>query len=65
MYLARGMGDRWRAVWYENGQQRQCPAVFEDRLAARLDKVTERLATGALNLERPPGTFAPDIGSDY
>ena len=27
--------------------------MSEDRLAARLDKVTERLATGALNLERP------------
>jgi hypothetical protein len=27
--------------------------VSVDRLAARLDKVTERLATGALNLERP------------
>ena len=53
VYPARALGDRWRAVWYENGQRRQCQAVSEDRLAARLDKVTERLATGALNLERP------------
>ena len=53
VYPARGAGDRWRAVWYENGQRRQCESVSEDRLAARLDKVTERLATGAMNLERP------------
>ncbi len=53
VYPARAAGDRWRAVWYENGQRRQCQSVSEDRLAARLDKVTERLATGALNLERP------------
>jgi hypothetical protein len=53
VYPARAVGDRWRAVWYENGQRRQCQAVSEDRLAARLDKVIERLATGALNLERP------------
>jgi integrase len=53
VYPARTVGDRWRAVWYENGQRRQCESVSEDRLAARLDKVTERLATGALNLERP------------
>ena len=49
-------GDRWRAVWYENGQRRQCQAVSEDRLAARLDKVTERLAAGALNRVRPGAT---------
>jgi hypothetical protein len=53
VYPARAAGDRWRAVWYEDGQRRQCESVSEDRLAARLDKVTERLATGALNLERP------------
>jgi hypothetical protein len=53
VYPARAAGDRWRAVWYEDGRRRQCESVSEDRLAARLDKVTERLATGALNLERP------------
>jgi hypothetical protein len=53
VYPARAAGDRWRAVWYEDGQRRQCESVSEDRLAARLDKVTERLATGAPNLERP------------
>jgi hypothetical protein len=34
-------------------QLRQCEAATEDQLAARLEKVTERLATGASNLKRP------------
>ncbi len=43
VYPARGEGGRWRAVWYEGGARRQCEAASEDRLAARLEKVTERL----------------------
>ena len=53
VYPARGVGDRWRAVWYENGQRRQCEAVAEDKLAAKLVKVTERLAAEAPDIERP------------
>jgi integrase len=53
VYPAREQGGRWRAVWYENGVRRQCEAVTEDRLAAKLDKVTERLQADAPNLERP------------
>ena len=53
VYPAREPGDRWRAVWYENGRRRQCEAVSEDRLAARLEKVAERLAADAPNTERP------------
>ena len=53
VYPARGEGDRWRAVWYEGGRRRQCEAVAEDKLAAKLAKVTERLAADAPNLERP------------
>jgi integrase len=53
VYPARGEGGRWRAVWMENGTRRQCEAATEDRLAARLDKVTERLMADAPNLERP------------
>jgi cell wall-associated NlpC family hydrolase len=34
---ARREGDRWRAVWKENGGRRQCEAVTEERLAAKLE----------------------------
>ena len=40
-------------MWYENGRRRQCEAVTEEKLAARLEKVTERLAADAPNMERP------------
>jgi hypothetical protein len=53
VYPARAAGGRWRAVWYEDGQRRQCQAASEDKLAARLDKVTERLQAGAPNMTRP------------
>jgi hypothetical protein len=53
VYPARWVGDRWRATWSENGQRRQCKAVTEPRLAAKLEKVLERLAAGAANTERP------------
>jgi integrase len=52
VYPARGPGDRWRAVWYEGGARRQCESVTEDGLAGRLEKVMERLAADAPNLER-------------
>jgi integrase len=53
VYPARWEGDRWRAVWYEDGERQQCEAVSEDRLAGKLEKVTERLAADALNMRRP------------
>ena len=53
VYPARRAGDRWRAVWYEDGRRRQCEAVTEDKLAARLAKVAERLQADAPDLERP------------
>ena len=53
VYPARRAGDRWRAVWYEAGRRRQCEAVTEDKLAARLARVTERLQADAPGLERP------------
>jgi hypothetical protein len=53
VYLVRFTGDRWRAVWYEEGQWQQCESVREDRLAARLETVTERLAADAPNMRRP------------
>jgi len=52
VYPARDGEGRWRAVWYENGKRRQCEAVSGEGLAARLEKVTERLAADAPNMER-------------
>ena len=53
VYPAREEQGRWRAVWYENGERRQCEAASEDRLAARLEKIAERLGADAPNLEQP------------
>ena len=53
VYPARGVGDRWRAVWYEGGRRRQCESVTEAGLAAKLEKVTERLVADAPEMERP------------
>jgi hypothetical protein len=52
VYPAREGQDRWRAARYENGRRRQCEAVSEERLATRLETVTERLAADAPNMER-------------
>ena len=53
MYPAREEPGRWRAVWYEDGQRQQCEAGSEEKLAARLEKVTERLEADAPNMKRP------------
>jgi hypothetical protein len=50
---AKCEGDRWRAVWYEaDGSRRQCQSISQQGLAARLEKVTERLAADAPNMLR-------------
>jgi hypothetical protein len=43
---------RWRAVWQENGERLQCEAASEETLAARLEKVAERLTADAPNMLR-------------
>ena len=53
MYPAREEADRWRAVWHEDGERQQCEARSEEKLAAKLAKVTERLAADASNMKRP------------
>ena len=53
VYPARFEGGRWRAAWYEDGERWQCESVSEDRLAGKLEKVTERLAADAPNMRRP------------
>ena len=53
IYPARYEGDRWRAVWYEpDGSRGQCQSVSELGLAAKLEKVTERLAADVPNMLR-------------
>jgi integrase len=39
------------AVWYENGERQQCEAASEEKLAARLEKVTERLEADAPHMK--------------
>jgi integrase len=53
VYPPRDKGGRWRAVWQENGARQQCESVSEEKLAAKLEKVKQRLATGASNMTRP------------
>jgi integrase len=50
VYPAREEQGRWRAVWHENGQRQQCEAASEEKLAAKLEKVTERLEADAPNM---------------
>ena len=58
VYPPREEGGRWRAVWYEDGQRRQCESVSEHKLAVKLEKVTERLTADAPNMERPGAELA-------
>src|SRR5258708_34721575 len=44
VYPARHAGDRWRAVWYEDGQRRQGQSVTETGLAASIEQVDILLA---------------------
>ena len=53
VYPPRDKGGRWRAVWHEDGERKQCESVSEDKLAAKLEKVKLRLAMGASNMTRP------------
>ncbi|HET6190572.1 MAG TPA: tyrosine-type recombinase/integrase [Trebonia sp.] len=53
VYPPRDKGGRWRAVWHEGGERQQCESVSKEKLAAKLEKVRQRLATGAANMTRP------------
>ena len=46
-------GEPWRATFTENGHRRFRQGATEARLAAKLEKVRERLSVGAANMERP------------
>ena len=53
VYPARSAGGRWRAVWHEDGERRQCEAATEEKLAPKLAKVAERLQADAPNMRKP------------
>jgi hypothetical protein len=53
VYPPRDKGGRWRAVWHEVGERQQCESVSEEKLATKLEKVGQRLTTGAANMTRP------------
>ncbi len=52
VYPPEADGEPWRAVFTENGQRRYRQGATEEKLAAKLEKVTGRLAAGAGNMER-------------
>ena len=53
VYPPEVAGEPWRATFTEGGRRRYRQAVSEEKLAARLVKVTERLRAGAPDMERP------------
>jgi integrase len=53
VYPPEAGGEPWRAVFIENGQRRYRQGATEALLAARLEKVAERLRADAPNMERP------------
>jgi hypothetical protein len=52
VYPPEADGESWRAVFTENGQRRFRQGATEQKLAEKLEKVKERLASDAPNLER-------------
>jgi hypothetical protein len=55
VYPPQEDGEPWRAVFVENGRRRFREAVTEEKLAAKLEKVTERLARHLGTRIRPAG----------
>jgi hypothetical protein len=56
VYPAREEPGRWRAVWHENGERQQCEASTGEKLAAKLEKVSERLQADAPSMKRRRST---------
>ena len=52
VYPPEADGEPWRAVFTENGQRKYRQGATEAKLAAKLEKVTERLSAGAVSMER-------------
>jgi integrase len=52
VYPPEADGEPWRAVFFENGARRFRQGATEAKLAEKLEKVRERLAVEACNMER-------------
>jgi hypothetical protein len=64
VYPPEAEGEPWRAVFTGNGQRRYRQATTEDKLVAKLAKVTERLAADAPNMECPgPNSDVSSLGT--
>jgi hypothetical protein len=53
VYPPETEGEPWRAVFTENGQRKYRQGATEAKLAAKLEKVAERLRADVVNMERP------------
>ena len=53
VYPPQTGGEPWRATFTENGQRKYRQGTTEAKLAAKLEKVRERLSADAANMERP------------
>jgi integrase len=53
VYPPETNGEPWRATFTEHGQRKYRQGATEAKLAAKLQKVRERLSAGAANMERP------------
>jgi hypothetical protein len=65
VYPPRDTGGRWRAAWHEDGLRKQCESVSQDKLAAKLEKVRQRLAMGRGEHDparRGPARLVPQPG---
>jgi hypothetical protein len=59
--MTQAPGGRWRAVWHEDGQRRQCEAATEGKLTAKLEMVKVRRGPAAPG---PSTCTAPDDDID-
>ena len=53
VYPPETNGEPWRAVFTEHGTRKYRQGATEAKLAAKLERIKERLSAGALNMERP------------
>ena len=53
VYPPETEGEPWRATFTEHGQRKYRQGATEAKLAAKLQKVRERLSADAANIERP------------